>query len=129
MLPLTTRILPITVRSAWVAGVLMGMNGTNLTGTYGDQIYNYAAPVTNDSTTLEFAATAAATTQAGIYAGNELLNCNRYLLGPVWMSFKGKISNSSNNSIIRVLIVVSVIILGLLFFRQHTVMSYHCVAC
>lgn len=59
--------------TTWVSGVLMGMNGANLTGTFGDQIYSYVGPVTNDNCTLEFGATAAAATQAGIYTGNELL--------------------------------------------------------
>ena len=59
--------------TTWVSGELMGMNGTNLIGTYGDTIYHYVGPVTNDNCTLEFAAAAAAATQAGIYTGNELL--------------------------------------------------------
>ncbi len=59
--------------SAWVSGVLMGMNGTNLTSTYGDTVYNYSGPVLNDSCTMEFAATATTTTPAGIYSGKELL--------------------------------------------------------
>jgi hypothetical protein len=59
--------------TTWVSGVLMGMNGANLTGTFGDQIYSYAAPVLNDNVTLEFAATTATTTPAGIYSGKEAL--------------------------------------------------------
>jgi hypothetical protein len=59
--------------TTWVSGELMGMNGTNLTGTYGDTIYHYTGPVLNDNCTLEFAAAASTITPAGIYKGNELL--------------------------------------------------------
>jgi hypothetical protein len=59
--------------STWVSGVLMGMDGTNLTGTFGDEIYTYGGPVLNDSITMEFGATASTVTPAGIYAGKEAL--------------------------------------------------------
>lgn len=50
-----------------------GMNGTNVTGTYGDTVYTTAAPVNAISSTLNFAAKAALTTPAGVYQGNEIL--------------------------------------------------------
>jgi hypothetical protein len=59
--------------TTWASGELMGMNGTNLTGTFGDQIYSYSGPVLNDNCTLEFGAAASTTTQAGIYTGKEAL--------------------------------------------------------
>ena len=49
------------------------MNGANVTGTYGDQIYSAAAPVTAIASQLAFAAEAANTTPAGVYQGNEIL--------------------------------------------------------
>lgn len=52
---------------------LYGMNGTNLTSTYGDQIFSTAGPVSAENNRCTFAATAATTTQAGIYTGNESL--------------------------------------------------------
>ncbi|MGI0133389.1 MAG: hypothetical protein ACREBW_00310 [Candidatus Micrarchaeaceae archaeon] len=50
-----------------------GMNGTNLTSTYGDQVFSTAGPVSGENNRCTFAATAATTTQAGIYTGNESL--------------------------------------------------------
>lgn len=50
-----------------------GMNGTNLTGTYGDQIYSTSGAVSAIASSLTFAAKAAATTPAGVYQGNEIL--------------------------------------------------------
>lgn len=50
-----------------------GMNGTNLTSTYGDQIYSTAGAVSNISSSLTFAAMAANTTPAGVYQANEIL--------------------------------------------------------
>lgn len=48
-----------------------GMNGTNVTSTYGDVIATSAAPTSLTNNQLVFAATAALTTQAGIYTVNE----------------------------------------------------------
>ena len=48
-----------------------GMNGTNVTSTYGDVIATSSAPVSLTNNQLVFAATAALTTQAGIYTVNE----------------------------------------------------------
>lgn len=50
-----------------------GMDGTNLTGTYGDPIYSTAGAVAAANSSLTFAARAATTTPAGIYQGNEIL--------------------------------------------------------
>lgn len=50
-----------------------GMNGTNLTSTFGDQIFSTTGAVNNEANTLEFVATAANTTPAGIYTGSESL--------------------------------------------------------
>jgi hypothetical protein len=50
-----------------------GMDGANLTGTYGDPIYSTPGAVTNISSSLTFAAMAANTTPAGVYQGNEIL--------------------------------------------------------
>jgi hypothetical protein len=54
---------------------LFGMDGNNATGTastYGDQIMS-GAPVSDEGNTLEFVATAANTTPAGVYTANESL--------------------------------------------------------
>jgi hypothetical protein len=48
-----------------------GMNGTNVTSTYGDVIATSSAPTSLTNNQLVFAATAALTTQAGIYTVNE----------------------------------------------------------
>jgi hypothetical protein len=50
-----------------------GMNGTNVTSTYGDVIASSSAPLSLTNNRLVFAATAALTTQAGIYTVNESL--------------------------------------------------------
>jgi hypothetical protein len=50
-----------------------GMNGTNVTSTYGDIIASSSAPLSLTNNQLVFAATAALTTQAGIYTVNESL--------------------------------------------------------
>lgn len=50
-----------------------GMDGTNLTSTYGDPIYSTAGAVSDISSRLTFAARAANTTPAGVYQGNEIL--------------------------------------------------------
>ena len=59
--------------TAWASGMQFGMNGGNVTGTYGDVIYSKNAPITNDNAQLLFAAQAAAATPAGIYSGKEAL--------------------------------------------------------
>jgi hypothetical protein len=48
-----------------------GMNGTNVTSTYGDVIATSSAPLSLTNNQLVFAATASLTTQAGIYTVNE----------------------------------------------------------
>jgi hypothetical protein len=50
-----------------------GMNGANVTGTYGDAIYGTSGAVDAISSTLNFAAKAANTTPAGVYQANETL--------------------------------------------------------
>lgn len=50
-----------------------GMDGTNLTSTYGDPIYSTSGAVNAISSSLTFAAMAANTTPAGVYQGNESL--------------------------------------------------------
>jgi hypothetical protein len=50
-----------------------GMDGANVTGTYGDPIYSTGGAVNAISSTLTFAARAANTTPAGVYQGNEIL--------------------------------------------------------
>lgn len=59
--------------TTWNAASTYGMNGTNLTSTYGDQIFSTTGPVSGENNRCTFAATAATTTQAGIYTGNESL--------------------------------------------------------
>jgi hypothetical protein len=61
---------------AYSATSLYGMDGSNTTGTsstYGSQIFSEAGAVSNEANVLEFVATAANTTPAGIYTGNESL--------------------------------------------------------
>jgi len=50
-----------------------GMDGTNVTSTYGDSIYSTSGAVNAISSTLNFAAKAANTTPAGVYQANETL--------------------------------------------------------
>lgn len=50
-----------------------GMNGTNLTSTYGDSIMSSTGPVEYANNDLTFAAQAAFTTPAGVYTANESL--------------------------------------------------------
>lgn len=50
-----------------------GMNGTNLTSTFGDTVYSTPGAVNAIGSTLTFAAMAANTTPAGVYGGNESL--------------------------------------------------------
>lgn len=59
--------------TSWNATSTYGMNGTNLTSTYGDQVFSTTGPVSAENNRCTFAATAATTTQAGIYTGNESL--------------------------------------------------------
>jgi hypothetical protein len=49
------------------------MNGTNVTSTYGDQIFSETAAVNNEANRLTFAATAGNTTPAGVYTVGEQL--------------------------------------------------------
>lgn len=50
-----------------------GMDGSGVTGTYGDPVYSTAGAVNAISSRLTFAARAANTTPAGVYQGNEIL--------------------------------------------------------
>jgi hypothetical protein len=50
-----------------------GMNGANVTSTYGDSIYTTAGAVNAIQSILNFGAVAANTTPAGVYQGNEIL--------------------------------------------------------
>lgn len=50
-----------------------GMDGANVTGTYGDPIYSTAGAVSDDTSSVVFAARAANTTPAGVYQGNEIM--------------------------------------------------------
>jgi hypothetical protein len=59
--------------TTWNATSLYGMNGTNVTSTYGDQIFTETAPVNADPNRLTFAATASNLTPAGIYTVSEQL--------------------------------------------------------
>lgn len=59
--------------STYNASADYGMDGTGTTSTYGDQIFSGSGAVSNEANTLEFVATAANTTPAGVYTGNESL--------------------------------------------------------
>jgi hypothetical protein len=62
--------------SAWNATSVYGMDGNGATGTtstYGSQIFHVTGPVSNENNRATFVATAASTTPAGIYTGNESL--------------------------------------------------------
>ncbi|HVU59446.1 MAG TPA: hypothetical protein VHC98_01255 [Candidatus Saccharimonadales bacterium] len=55
---------------------LYGMDGNNTTGTtstFGSQVFSGTGAVSNEANTLEFVATAANTTPAGVYLGSESL--------------------------------------------------------
>lgn len=59
--------------AAYNATSEFGMDGTGTTSTYGDQIFSGTGAVSNEANILEFVATAANTTPAGVYTGNESL--------------------------------------------------------
>ena len=59
--------------STYNAAADYGMDGTGTTSTYGDQIFSGSGAVSNEANTLEFVATAANITPAGVYTGSESL--------------------------------------------------------
>ena len=59
--------------AVYSATSLFGMDGSGTTSTYGDQVFSGSGAVSNELNVLEFVASAANTTPAGVYTGNESL--------------------------------------------------------
>jgi hypothetical protein len=62
-----------TCTSTWSGTLTYGFDDTQLRSTYGSQIFSSAGPLNAESNVLNFAATAALTTPAGIYTGTYAL--------------------------------------------------------
>ncbi len=62
-----------TCSGTWSGSLTYGFDDTQLRSTYGSQVFSSSGPLNAESNTLNFAATAALTTPAGIYTGNYAL--------------------------------------------------------